>query len=260
MPGPVKGEDSILATIIANIVVPASELEGQGAALDGGEPEASVSPVEPTPAPVEANPVPVAAASTAPDSEAVQATLIAEQKAADKEANDRKVAEAAKAAEARKLAEAKKLADEKKDAEAKKLAEEKKLAEDKKLADAKKLAETKKAAETKKLADAKKAEELKKKNDPKVLEPSRIWVQVAGGANEGTLGKEWARVREKAPVAFKGRNGWTTPLRATNRVLTGPFKTDAEARSFVNALAKEGISAFTFTSEAGQKVGRLGTK
>lgn len=244
VPGPVKGEDSILATIIANIVVPASELEGEGAAtaaLDGGEPETPATPVE-------ATPVPVVAASTAPDSEAVQATLIAQQKAADKQANDRKIADATKAAEARK------------EAEVKKLAEEKKLAEDKKVADAKKLAETKKAAETKKLADAKKAEELKKKNDPKLLEPSRIWVQVAGGANEGTLGKEWARVREKAPVAFKGRSGWTTPLRATNRVLTGPFKTDAEARSFVNALAKEGISAFTFTSDAGQKVARLGVK
>lgn len=249
VPGPAKGEDSILATIIANIVVPQSELEGEGAALDGAEPETPTAPV----ASAEATPAPVVVASGVPDSEAAQATLIAEQKAADKEANDKKIADAAKAVEAKKAAEAKKIADEK-DAQAKK------LAEDKKAAEAKKLAETKKAAETKKLADAKKAEELKKKNDPKLLEPSRIWVQVAGGANEDTLGKEWARVREKAPVAFKGKSGWTTPLRATNRVLTGPFKTDAEARSFVNTLAKEGVSAFTFTSDAGQKVARLGSK
>ena len=59
---------------------------------------------------------------------------------------------------------------------------------------------------------------------------------------------------------MRGRVGWTTPLRATNRVLTGPFKTDGEARSLVNALGKEGVSAFAFTSEAGQKVTRLAGK
>ena len=124
----------------------------------------------------------------------------------------------------------------------------------------KKLLADKKAADAKKLADAKKAAELKKKNDPKILEPARIWVQVAGGANEETLPKEWARVREKAPAAFKGKSGWTTPLRATNRVLAGPFKTGEEARAFVNALSKEGLSAFVFTSEAGQKITKLPAK
>ncbi|WP_034156704.1 SPOR domain-containing protein [Sphingomonas sp. ERG5] len=132
-----------------------------------------------------------------------------------------------------------------------------KKASDKKLAD-KKLADKKLA--DKKLADAKKAEELKKKNDPKILEPSRIWVQVAGGANEASLAKEWARVRDKSPAAFKGKSGWTTPLRLTNRVLTGPFKTNEEARAFVNLIAKSDISGFTFTSEAGQKVTKLGGK
>jgi len=40
-------------------------------------------------------------------------------------------------------------------------------------------------------------------------------------------------------------------------VLVGPFKTDAEARSFVNQLKKEGVSTFTFTSDAGQTVTKL---
>lgn len=91
-------------------------------------------------------------------------------------------------------------------------------------------------------------------------EPARIWVQVAGGANEGDLDKAWSSVRAKAPAAFKGRQAYTTPLRATNRVLTGPFKTDAEARAYVNQLAKSGVSAFTVKSEAGQKVSRLEAK
>jgi cell division protein FtsN len=195
---PVRSEDSILASIIANIAVPGSELD-----------VAPVQPVRtepPAPAPARIAPQPAEPAAAVREAAARQAL------------EDKKALADKKAAEARKLAEAKKV------------------------------------------AEAKKAAELKKKNDPKILEPARIWVQVAGGANEGSLPKEWEKVRAKAPVAFKGKSGWTTPLRATNRVLAGPFKTNDEARSFVNALAKEGISAFTFTSDAGQKIVKLAIK
>jgi Flp pilus assembly protein TadD len=234
--GPARGEDSILAKIIANITVPGSELD--------------VAPVNPAPAPIETaaavatDPAPVVETPVAGRREPARADAPeATPRAADARQNDKAVAD-------RKLAD-KKLAD-------KKVADAKTLADAKK-ADTKKGADTKKAAEAKKLADAKKAEELKKK-DPKLLEPARIWVQVAGGANQGDLAKEWTRVKNKAPAAFKGKSGWTTPLRATNRVLAGPFKTDGEARAFVNALTKEGLSGFSFTSEAGQKVSRLGAK
>ena len=90
-------------------------------------------------------------------------------------------------------------------------------------------------------------------------EPARIWVQVAGGATEGDLGKAWKAAQGKAP-ALAGRAGYTTPLRASNRVVTGPFKTEAEARAVVNRLAKQGVSAFTFTSVKGQKMTRLDDK
>ncbi|WP_066796490.1 SPOR domain-containing protein [Sphingomonas soli] len=99
-----------------------------------------------------------------------------------------------------------------------------------------------------------------KKPDPAKAEPSRVWVQVAGGANPATLSKAWTAVVAKAPAAMKGKSAWSTPLRATNRVLAGPFKTNAEAQAFVNTLGKAGVSAFVFTSEAGQKVTRLPVK
>ena len=87
--------------------------------------------------------------------------------------------------------------------------------------------------------------------------PPRIWVQVAGGANERDLAKAYAAVKAKAPTVFAGRQAWTTPLRATNRVLAGPFKTDAEARGFVNQLGRNGVSAFTFSSDQGQVIAKL---
>lgn len=122
---------------------------------------------------------------------------------------------------------------------------------DKKAADARKRVTEKKAAE-------KKAEA--KKKDPKVLEPARVWVQVAGGANERDLPKQWAKVRAKAAKAFRGKPGWTSPLRATNRILTGPFPSEDDAQSFVNSIAKDGLSGFVFVSEAGQKITKLAAK
>jgi hypothetical protein len=110
--------------------------------------------------------------------------------------------------------------------------------------------------------EAAKPDPKAKKPDPKAknpakAEPARVWVQVAGGANVASLPKAWKAVVAKAPAAFRGKSGWWTPLRATNRVLAGPFKTAAEAQAFVNALRKSDVSGFVFTSEAGQKVTKL---
>jgi hypothetical protein len=83
-------------------------------------------------------------------------------------------------------------------------------------------------------------------------------VQVAGGANRADLSKEWKRLTTTSPALFKGKQGWWTPLNATNRLLTGPFKSADEAQAFVNTLAKNKLSGFTFTSPAGQEVTALG--
>jgi Flp pilus assembly protein TadD len=127
----------------------------------------------------------------------------------------------------------------------------KKAAADKKAAAAKKAA-TEKAAADKKAKDEQHAEEK--------ANPARVWVQVAGGAYEGDLPKAWKAAKGKAPKALGSRGGWTTPLRATNRVLAGPFKTTEEAQSFVNQLSKEGITGFVFQSDKGQKITKLPAK
>ncbi len=197
LPAPPKripgSEDSILAAIVANISVPATELEVEPM------PRATPAPVAPPP-PIEAK---VEKKASAVDLAAKKA----EEAAARKKALADKKALAAKKAAAEELA-----------------------------------AEKKAAAEQRAIEKA---------------DPVRIWVQVAGGATESDLAKAWKQTSAKAPEAFKGRSGWTTPLRATNRVLTGPFKTEVEARAFVNKLSKEGVSAFTFTSTAGQKIAKL---
>ncbi|URW76910.1 SPOR domain-containing protein [Sphingomonas donggukensis] len=108
--------------------------------------------------------------------------------------------------------------------------------------------------------DPKKADPKKpdpKKPDPAKTDPARWWVQVAGGANEADLGKDWKRLTTKSPTAFRGKAAYTTPLRATNRLLAGPFKGQDDAMAFVNALKKDGASTFAWQSEAGQKIEKL---
>jgi cell division septation protein DedD len=100
----------------------------------------------------------------------------------------------------------------------------------------------------------------KKAAPPAPKEPARVWVQVAGGADKGGLSREFARLRSKAPKVLATRAAWTTPLNATNRLLVGPFASTKEAQAFVNELAKEDLSAFAWTSEAGQKIEKLPAK
>ncbi|MGZ8348094.1 MAG: SPOR domain-containing protein [Allosphingosinicella sp.] len=89
--------------------------------------------------------------------------------------------------------------------------------------------------------------------------PSRHWVQVAGGANRAALPREFERLKALAPDQLGRRTPYTAPLRATNRLLVGPFASTGEAQSFVNQLARHNITAFAWTSEAGQEIERLQT-
>jgi Flp pilus assembly protein TadD len=114
-------------------------------------------------------------------------------------------------------------------------------------------AETKPSPRTRTAAASKPA----KKAPPPPREPSRHWVQVAGGADKETLPRAFARLKEKAPKLFTGRAAWTVPNNATNRLLVGPFDSADDAQDFVNKLAKADLSGFAWTSEAGQKIEKL---
>ncbi len=90
--------------------------------------------------------------------------------------------------------------------------------------------------------------------------PARLWVQVATGNNTAGLGRTWARIRSGNELAFKGKTAYSVPFRATNRLIVGPMKSAGDARALVGALAKSGLSATTFSSEAGQEVARISAK
>jgi len=127
-----------------------------------------------------------------------------------------------------------------------------------KAADAKTKAAKAKATTTAK-AKAEAAAREKAEAKAKAAAPERYWVQVASGRNKADLGKAWQALVAKH-AKLRGREAWTAPWRASHRLLTGPFKTAADAQDFVNTLAKTGFSTIQFTTRAGATVERVTTK
>lgn len=90
--------------------------------------------------------------------------------------------------------------------------------------------------------------------------PSRIWVQLGVGRDKGALGFDWRKLGKAQAELFKGRKAWTTPWGQTNRLLVGPFETQAAAQTFLKEARKKDGDAFVWTSPAGQAVDALAAK
>lgn len=113
-------------------------------------------------------------------------------------------------------------------------------------------------AKTAKTAAADKAS-AKGKKGKEARNPSRVWVQLSTGGNKDDLPKDWRRISAKAGTVLRGKKAYTAEWRNNFRLLTGPFPTDAAAQTFVNQLRREGVSAFSWSSEDGQVVDALAT-
>jgi len=90
--------------------------------------------------------------------------------------------------------------------------------------------------------------------------PSRIWIQLAAGRDKAALGFDWRKQTRATADLFKARKGWTTPWGQTNRLLVGPFESQAAAATFLKELKRKDADAFVWTSPAGQAVDALAAK
>jgi len=90
--------------------------------------------------------------------------------------------------------------------------------------------------------------------------PSRIWVQIGVGRDKGALAFDWRKHQRTDAELFKAKKAWTTPWGQTNRLLVGPFESQAAAQAFLKSLRKEEVDAFVWTSPAGQAVDALAAK
>lgn len=88
---------------------------------------------------------------------------------------------------------------------------------------------------------------------PAQTHPSRAWVQLATGTNRAGLLFTYSQFRQRASGLLSGR----APHAGPNRLLVGPFPNEAAAGSFARQLGARGVSAHSWTSEAGQRIDQL---
>lgn len=87
--------------------------------------------------------------------------------------------------------------------------------------------------------------------------PPRIWLQLGIGQDLALLRSDW-RLKYRKIDALKGAEPFTTPWGQTNRLLAGPFDSQADARKALNALSADNIDSFIWTSPEGAAVEPLG--
>ncbi len=97
-------------------------------------------------------------------------------------------------------------------------------------------------------------EEVEPESPPPPAHPSRHWVQVATGQDVSAFRFDWRRLQRNSNGLLEGRDAFTAPWNATNRLVTGPFDSAREAQDFVSELAEAGVDAFRFTSAEGEEV------
>ena len=87
--------------------------------------------------------------------------------------------------------------------------------------------------------------------------PSRIWVQLATGRDKAALGFDWRRMARTSVELLRTRKPFVAAWGQTNRLLTGPFETEAAATAFLAQARRAGADGFLWTSPAGQVVDAL---
>lgn len=93
------------------------------------------------------------------------------------------------------------------------------------------------------------------------VHPSRIWVQLATGRDKAALGYDFRRISREAETAFKSRRAFVSNWGQTNRLLTGPFDSEAAANAFLGQLRRADVNgAFVWTSPTGQVVDALAAR
>ena len=86
-------------------------------------------------------------------------------------------------------------------------------------------------------------------------------MQIATGRDKAALAFDWRRLLRQAGDPFKGKSPAVSAWGQTNRLLTGPFASEAAANAFIAQLRRADVAGpFVWTSPAGQVVDALSTR
>lgn len=86
----------------------------------------------------------------------------------------------------------------------------------------------------------------------------RIWVQLSSVADAAALEAEWQRIRRSAGEAVDGQPSYVQRTGTMNRLLIGPFASDAAARAVIGKLRAKRLDAVLNRTPAGANLAPLG--
>jgi cell division septation protein DedD len=89
------------------------------------------------------------------------------------------------------------------------------------------------------------------------LKASQIWVQLASTPDRGMLPAELGRLRHKARGDLNAYNAYVQQSGAANRLLVGPFKSNADASRLEDRLEDRHIDALVSRTPAGSDISPL---
>lgn len=89
---------------------------------------------------------------------------------------------------------------------------------------------------------------------------SRIYVQLAGGANTDRMLTEYNRIKRREATLFRGLQPLVSEVRGWARLLVGPFKTQEDAQAFVNELHDARLEGFVWIAPPGAATEKLAAK
>lgn len=99
------------------------------------------------------------------------------------------------------------------------------------------------------------------KAPPPPAHPSRIWVQVGVGRDVDRMSYDWRKMLREEPKLFKAQKPSVSEWGRTNRLLVGPFETEAAAKAYNDKLHEaDHAGTFVWVSPAGQVVDLLDSK
>jgi hypothetical protein len=109
-------------------------------------------------------------------------------------------------------------------------------------------------------ARGKSLEEEPAKPAKSAVTASRVYVQLAGGANADRMSREYDRIRKVRASLFRARQPVVSEVKGWSRLLVGPFKDAGEAQEFVNDLHAAKLEGFVWTAPSGLKLEKLSPK
>ena len=85
----------------------------------------------------------------------------------------------------------------------------------------------------------------------------RVWLQLASGSDPAALPAQFRRLKDRNRDLFNGIDGYLAQEPGRARLLIGPFRNAADARTFADDLGSVDIPASSWTNAPGQQVTKL---